>query len=112
MNLVMMSALALGIGEFIANNMQYDNINKNFTVIEYSYLRMAEFQRIAYDLRSIILVNEKKLTTGKNYTTEKDFTKFLIDDITVALNDIYFLQNEISMASSTNIPEQLDLLQK
>ena len=43
MNLVMMSALALGIGEFIANNMQYDNINKNFTVIEYSYLRMAEF---------------------------------------------------------------------
>lgn len=44
---------------------------------------------MAYDVRSLILINEGYLNTYKSYTTASDFNEQLKSDIEEALNNIY-----------------------
>ena len=60
MNLVMMCLLALAVSEFIVINSQFNDINENFNLIEKSYARISEVQHIAYNVRTLIMINEGK----------------------------------------------------
>lgn len=63
MNIVVLCLLALSITEFIVINSQFADINENFKLIYYSKSITSEIQRIAYDVRSLVLINEGYLTT-------------------------------------------------
>ena len=99
MNLVMLCLLGLAISEFTVINSQFKDINENFNIIQQSYSRISEIQRIAYNVRSLVMINEGKQTMYKNYTTQPDYVAFLKSDIEEALNNLYDLQNSISLTS-------------
>ena len=92
MNFVVLCLLALAVSEFAVINSQFKDINQNFNLIQQSYQRISEIQRVAYDVRTLIMINEKKQTVYKNYSTEPDFVEFLKTDINDALNNLYDLQ--------------------
>ena len=58
MNVVMACVVALAVAEFTVNNAQFAKINENFNLIEQSYGRISEVQRIAYDVRTLVNINE------------------------------------------------------
>lgn len=91
MNFVMVALLALAISEYTIISAQFKDINENFNLIQQSYGRISESQRIAYDIRSLIMINEGKHTAYQTYTTSKDFVEFLKSDIEDALNNLYDL---------------------
>lgn len=80
-NLVATFFLVLAITEFAFNNTQFSDINENFNLIRMSYGRVSEIQRIAYNVRTLININENKQTVYHNYTTAPDFIEFLKLDI-------------------------------
>ncbi len=99
-NIVIVALLSLSIIEFVTINKQFTDINENFNLIEQSYGRISELQRIAYDIRSLIMIRENKFTAYENYLTEgTDFKEFLRNDMEEALNNLYEIQNKISLAS-------------
>ena len=110
MNLVIVCLLALAITEFSVINSQFNDINENFNLIQQSYSRISEVQRIAYDVRSLILINEKKQVVYSNYTTETNYTSYLQNDIEEALNNLYDLQNKISLSSLSMSSKQQTLV--
>ena len=91
MNFVVLCLLALSISEFTVISSQFKDINENFTLIQQSYGRISEIQRIAYDIRALVLINEDKFHSYDNYTTEADFVEFTKLDIDEALNSLYNL---------------------
>lgn len=54
---------------------------------------------MAYDVRTLILINEGKLKNLQRMSTSSSFTDFLQNDIELALNNIYDLQNYISLST-------------
>lgn len=99
MNIVLVALLALAISEYTIISSQFKDINENFNLIQQSYGRISETQRIAYDIRSLIMINEGKQRVYSNYTTQRDFVEFIKSDIESALNNLYDLQNSISLTS-------------
>ena len=91
MNLVILALLALSITEYTIISAQFKDINENFNLIQQSYGRISEVQRIAYNVRSLIMINEKKQTVFQNYTTQKDYIEYVKNDIEGALNNLYDL---------------------
>lgn len=77
MNIVMVLMFILSISEFILNNQQFVEINENYLLIRNSYERIAEIQRIAYNIRTLITINEQKFTNYKDYTTAPDFVEYI-----------------------------------
>jgi len=69
MNVVVLALLALAVSEYSIISSQFKDINENFNLIQESYGRVSEVQRIAYDIRSLIMINEKKQTNYQTYTT-------------------------------------------
>jgi hypothetical protein len=45
------------------------------------------------------MINEKKQLVYKNYTTDPNFVNFMQSDIEDSLNNLYDLQNTISLSS-------------
>jgi hypothetical protein len=71
MNVVILFLLALAISEFTVISGQFQEINENFGMIEKSYMRISEIQRITYDVRTLILINEGKLINAQRYLSPK-----------------------------------------
>lgn len=69
MNVVVLALLALAVSEYSIISSQFKDINENFNLIQESYGRVSEVQRIAYDIRSLIMINENKQTNYQTYTT-------------------------------------------
>jgi hypothetical protein len=109
MNLVVLALLALAITEYTIISSQFKDINENFNLIQQSYGRVSEVQRIAYDIRTLIMINENKQTVYQSYTTQPNFVEFLKLDIENALNNLYDLQNSISLTSLSMSDNQLQL---
>ena len=57
--------------------------------------------RIAYNVRSLVLINEGRITNLTRYSTAPDFREYLKTDMEQALNNIYTLQNDISLSTLT-----------
>jgi hypothetical protein len=55
------------------------------------------------------MINERKQTVYQNYTTTGDFIGYMQGDIEAALNNLYDLQNSISLTSLAMNPNQLNL---
>lgn len=62
MNVVVCALFALAVSEYSIISSQFKDINENFNLIQESYGRVSEVQRIAYDIRTLIMINEKKQT--------------------------------------------------
>lgn len=56
------------------------------------------------------MINEKKQNVYKNYTTSNNYVNFLKQDIEDALNNLYDLQNTISLTSLSMSAAQLELV--
>lgn len=57
-----------------------------------------------------MLINEGKETAYQNYTTQPDYVGYLKGDISEALNNLYSLQNSISLTSLTMSSQQNNLI--
>jgi len=68
MNIVLLCLLALGVAEYVTISTQFTDINNNLKMVEKAYGRLSELQRIAYNIRSLVLINEGKLSAYTNYT--------------------------------------------
>ena len=110
MNFVILSLIALSISEFVLVNKQFTEINQNFNLIEASFGRISEFQRIAYGIRSIILFNEEKLTNTAIYAPVEDFVQHTKDDMGEALDRLYDLQSQISLSNVERSEENNKLI--
>lgn len=55
------------------------------------------------------MINEKKHNNTKSYTTTSNFVEFLKSDIESALNNLYDLQNSISLTSLSMSEKQKEL---
>ena len=86
-----MALLALAISEYTIISSQFKDINENFNLIQQSYGRISETQRIAYNVRSLIMINEGKHQNFQTYTRSDNFVEFLKTDIEQALNNLYDL---------------------
>ena len=75
-------------------------------MIEKSYRRISEIQRITYDVRTLILINEGRLRNAQSYFSSKvtDVRDYMKNDIEVALNSLYDLQDDISLSRLTLSP--------
>ncbi|CDW77649.1 UNKNOWN [Stylonychia lemnae] len=100
-NLVIAFFLALAIAEYIFNNSQFRDINENFNLLRMSYGRLSEIQRVAYNVRTLININEKKQQVYNNYTTEPDFIEFIKQDMEDSMNNLWYLNRNITY---TNLP--------
>lgn len=91
MNVVILFLLALAISEFTVISGQFQEINENFAMIEKSYMRISEIQRISYDVRTLILINEGRLRNGQDYIKQKtlNISEIMKKDIEEALNSLY-----------------------
>ena len=103
MNIVILFLLALAISEFTVISQQFKEINENFGMIQKSYLRISEIHRVAYNIRSLILINEGRLKNYQDYqrtsAQNPDFREYLKRDIENALNSLYDLQDYISLST-------------
>lgn len=50
---------------------------------------MAELQVVAYNLRSLILINEGKLSNYGNFSTKSDYVTYLQTNVDTALSSMY-----------------------
>mmetsp|Transcript_29893 Transcript_29893/g.29056 ORF Transcript_29893/g.29056 Transcript_29893/m.29056 type:complete len:107 (+) Transcript_29893:501-821(+) len=105
MNLIIFSLLSLAISEFIINNRQFEKINETFNMVDKSFQLISEVQRVAFNVRMLIFINEEVVEDYSNYTSEPDFPNFLTLDTQEALDSIYSLQSNISM-SDLNLFEE------
>lgn len=55
-------------------------------------------QKVAYDVRSLVLLNEGKLNQTERFFHPSNFTEILKQDIDTSLNSIYSIQNSISLS--------------
>lgn len=99
MNIVMIILLILAITEFILINSAFEGINRNFGLISLAYARIAEVQRIAFNIRSLVLIKEGNLNATSRYSNDRNFFEEMKLDTEMALNNLYNLQNEISLSS-------------
>ena len=73
MAFVILSLMSISITAFIMDNDMFDQINLNFNLLKSSFGRIQEFQRVVYDIRNIIFVNEDIITDTKLYSPSEDF---------------------------------------
>lgn len=85
-------------------------INDNFKLISYSYGVIAEIQRIAYHIRSLVLINTGVFNSYSSYTTSTDFVEWAKQDIDEALDNLYLLQNNISLSTISLIDPHFKLI--
>lgn len=60
--------IALAIAEYSMVYKQFRDTKTNFTLIEKSYERTAEIQKVVYNARTLTLINQKILTYYPNTT--------------------------------------------
>jgi hypothetical protein len=71
-----------------------------------SYLRTAELQKVAYNTRTLVLLNAALLTNYLNYTGITGYVDSIKNGLTDSLNTIYTLQNEINLSQLPISDEQ------
>ena len=94
MNFAIICLIILAAVDYSVIGSNFSEINENFNLIQKSFGRISEFQRVAYDLRALIMINEGILNqTQANYigTTNAslDFKTFLRNDLTQTLSKLY-----------------------
>ena len=58
MNLAMIALIILTAADYTVIGSNFGAINSNFNLIQKSFGRLAEFERIAFDIRGLIMINE------------------------------------------------------
>lgn len=78
---------------------QSQDVTSNFNLIQKAYLRTAELQKVAYNVRSMILMKDNLLTKYGTYPSQTEQVAAIKLDFQSSLNLIYQLQNEINLNS-------------
>lgn len=83
MNISMICLVAMAAADFSVITNSFHDINQNFNLIQKSYGRLAEFQRVAFAIRALIMINEGIMDPVQaNYIPRgSSFQDFLRDDI-------------------------------
>ena len=94
MNFALICLITLAAVDYSVIGSNFSDINENFNLIQKSFGRVSEFQRVAFDLRALIMINEGILDQkNANYigTTNAslDLQTFLRNDLTEALTKLY-----------------------
>lgn len=67
-NVLLLALLALAIADYSIHYTQLKDTMVNYDVIGNSYKRIAEIQKVSYNVRSMIMLNEKIMTNYYGYT--------------------------------------------
>ena len=68
-NVVLLSLIGMAIAEYVLTYDMFANIRTNFEMIEASYKRTAEIQKVAYNVRTMTFMKESLLTRYMKYGT-------------------------------------------
>jgi hypothetical protein len=103
MNVAMISLIILAAADYSVIGSAFRDINENFNLIKKSYGRISEVQRVAFDIRALIMINEGLLDPTKaKYISDKNssrtFPIFLKEDIKQALAQLYEFQSSLSLS--------------
>lgn len=61
MNFAIISLLALAAADYSVISNSFGEVNENFNLIQKSFGRLSEFERVAFNIRALIMTNEKIL---------------------------------------------------
>jgi hypothetical protein len=67
-------------------------------MIQRSFLRTAEIQKVVYNARTMILMNLGLLTNYGKFANRDDFARAIKADLAASLDLIYRIQNEINLS--------------
>jgi len=86
MNVAMISLIILAAADYSVIGSAFRDINENFNLIKKSYGRISEVQRVAFDIRALIMINEGLLDPTKakyisDQNASRTFPIFLKEDI-------------------------------
>jgi hypothetical protein len=99
MNLALVSLITLAAVDYSVISNAFGDINSNFNLIQKSFGRVSEFQRIAFDLRALIMLNEGLLFPNSSYIANgTSFATFLKQDVKEALAQLYEYQSSLSLS--------------
>ena len=106
---ILLLLVALAISEYAIMYQQYSQTKQNFKLIEQSFIRTSELFRVAFDARTMVLLNQNMQSNYYGFTNLTSFTGFLTSDLTKSLSTIYTIQNEINL-SQLPLSDDLDQL--
>ena len=107
---IMLTLIAFAIAEYAIIYSQYNSTKENFLLIQESYLRTAELQKVAYNARTMVLLNQNLLTTYMGYANITALISAIKTDLAASLTTIYNVQNEINLSQLPVSAEQDQLL--
>jgi hypothetical protein len=81
--------IALAISEYAIIYKQFTDTKSNFTLIELSYQRIAELQKVAYNARTMVLLNQNLQTNYMGFNTLSSYVNAIKQSLTESLNVIY-----------------------
>jgi hypothetical protein len=81
--------VALAIAEYAIIYQQFQDTKTNFDLIQRSFLRTAEIQKVVYNARSMILMNSNMLSTYGKFANRDDFVQAIKADFSASLDLIY-----------------------
>ena len=115
MNVAMISLIILAAADYSVIGSAFRDINENFNLIKKSYGRISEVQRVAFDIRALIMINEGLLDPTKtkyisDKNTSRTFPIFLKEDIKQALAQLYEFQSSLSLSPLSISADQHHLL--
>eukprot|EP00347_Sterkiella_histriomuscorum_P000937 403373955 len=96
--IILLFLIAISIAEYAIIFKQFQDTKANFLLIEKSYMRTAELQKVVYNARSMILMNQGILTNYAGYESKDAYVAAIKADFSASLDLIYKIQNDINLS--------------
>ena len=97
-NILLLCLVALSVVDYSLVYKQLKDTITNYQVIEASYRRVAEIQKVCYHVRTMIMLNEHILRNYQGYDSATGLFTAVQEDIQLSLNELYKIQNQINLA--------------
>ena len=95
-NILFLTIITLAIIDYSTVFKQVKDTITNYKVIESSQRRVAEIQKVAYNVRTMILLNQGILTNYAGFNTSGEIFMDTKEGLQGSLNELYVIQNEIN----------------
>lgn len=110
-NILLLCLLALAIVDYSMHYAQLKDTISNYQVIDYSYTRISEIQKVCYNVRSMIMINQGIMTAlYAPYSKIEHMIEGIKVDLQQSLNALYDIQNEINLSQLDLSDEHKNLL--
>jgi len=80
-NIVLLALIAIAIVDYSIHYKQLKDTIENFKVIENAYTRLSEVNKVCYNVRTMIMLNQNILTNYYGFKTKADFITNIKGDL-------------------------------